>query len=250
MNSNGTRTAYILLAAFASVLIAAGTALSRPGEGQVGFVKVALGEGEAAAGIKQALMTSTVEAVNLTGRRNGYFGNPAIRIGLPQSLQPLERGLKAVGLGPKLDQFELSMNRAAEAAAPLAKPIFEKAITSMTLTDAQRIVSGGGQSATNYFKAKTSRELTIAFTPVIKKAMAKYSVTRQYETLMGASQHSMLGLGGMSSLMGHNVDIDHYVVQKSLDGLFYMIGQEERKIRTNPAAQVTPLLRQVFGRGR
>jgi Protein of unknown function (DUF4197) len=240
----------VFTAAFAVLLIAGGAAFAGTGDGPGGFMKVALGESQAAAGIKEALMTSTVDAVSLTGRPNGYFGNPAIRIGLPKSLKPLESGLKAVGLGPKLDQFELSMNRAAEAAAPLAKPIFEKAITSMTLTDAQRIVSGGGHSATDYFKAKTSAELTNAFTPVVKKTMSEYSVTKQYETLMGASQHSTLGLGGLSGLIGQKVDIDHYVVQKSLDGLFYMIGQEELKIRTNPAAQVTPLLRQVFGGGR
>jgi hypothetical protein len=250
MKRDGVPIVRIFLAAFALLLIAGRAAFSGSGDEQGTFLNVALGESQAAAGIKEALMTSTVDAVRLTGRPNGYYDNPAIKIGLPQSLKPLESGLKAVGLGPKLDQFELSMNRSAEAAAPLAKPIFEKAITSMTLTDAQRIVSGGGHSATDYFKAKTSRELTIAFTPVVKKTMAEYSVTRQYEALMGASQHSTLGLGGVGGLIGQKVDIDNYVVHKSLDGLFYMIGQEEQKIRTNPAAQVSPLLRQVFGGGR
>jgi hypothetical protein len=185
--------------------------------------------------------------VHLTGRPNGYFGDAAIKILLPQRLNPLETGLRAIGYGPKIDQFVLSMNRAAEAAAPQAEPIFENAISNMTLTDAQRIVAVGGHSATDYFKEKTSRELTIAFTPVIKKTMAQYAVTKQYDDLMGRYQSAPMALSGMSGGVTQNFDIDHYVVQKSLDGLFYIVAQEEQKIRTNPAAQVTPLLRQVFG---
>ncbi len=117
----------------------------------------------------------------------------------------------------------------------------------MTITDAGRIISGGGHSATDYFKAKTSRELTVAFTPIVKKTMAQYEVTRQYDDLVGRYQSGPMALGGMLGSVTQNFDINSYVVQKSLDGLFYVIGQEEQKIRTNPAAQVTPLLRQVFG---
>jgi len=155
-----------------------------------------------------------------------------------------------MGMGPKIDAFIESMNRAAEAAAPKAQPIFVNAIQSMTFTDAQKIVSRGGHSATDYFQRKTTPELTRAFTPIVKQKMADNEVTKQYNDLIGHYQSGPLAMGGLlgggSGGVG-NFDINSYVVGKSLDGLFYMVGQEEQKIRTNPAAQVTPLLRQVFG---
>ena len=202
---------------------------------------------QAASGIKEALEKGTVNAVSLVGRPGGYFNDAAIKILLPDKMKPVATALRAVGLGPQIDKFVLSMNQAAEAAAPKAVPIFEDAIHKMTLTDAQRIVTGGGTSATNYFKLKTSKELTDAFTPIVKQSMEKYSVAKQYDDLIGRYQsNSPLGtlLGGGSS---QSLDINHYVVHKALDGLFYMVGKEERQIRTNPAAQVTPLLREVFG---
>ena len=212
---------------------------------------VALDQSQASAGLKEALVTSTVEAVHVTGRPNGYFSNPAIKIGVPPKLKVLDTGLRAVGYGPQLDQFVLSMNRAAEAAAPKAEPIFKKAIMNMSFSDAERIVSGGKHSATDYFKAKTSGELTTAFTPIVKSTMAQNSVTKQYDALMGKYESGPTGLGGLlgggGSNVTHNFDITSYVVEKSLDGLFFVVGQEEAKIRTNPAAQVTPLLKQVFG---
>jgi hypothetical protein len=207
---------------------------------------LALDSQQASAGIKEALSNATTGAVNLVGRPGGYFNDPAIKILLPAQLQPVEKGLRAIGAGAQVDKFEKSMNSAAETAAPKAEPIFEKAIRNMSIGDAQRIVMGGKTSATNYFREKTSGELTQAFTPIVKQAMAKYSVTQQYESLMGKYQ-SGSALGGLLGGTTGNFDIDSYVVHKSLNGLFYMIGQEEAKIRTNPAAQVTPLLREVFG---
>jgi Protein of unknown function (DUF4197) len=207
---------------------------------------LALDNQQASAGIKEALTNATNGAVNLVGRPGGYFDNPAIKILLPSQLQPVEKGLRAIGAGAQVDKFEKSMNDAAEAAAPKAEPIFEKAIRGMSISDAERIVDGGKTSATDYFRRKTSGELTTAFTPIVKQAMAKYSVTQQYESLMGKYQ-SGSALGGLLGGMTGKFDLDSYVVHKSLDGLFYMVGQEERKIRTNPAAQVTPLLREVFG---
>lgn len=204
-------------------------------------------QGQASAGLKEALAHATVEAVHLTGRPDGYFKDAAIKILLPHQLKPLETGLRAIGYGPKIDQFVLSMNRAAEAAAPKAEPIFERAIERMTFGDAQRIVMGGGHSATDYFKAKTSDELRVAFAPIVKKTMAEYSVTKQYDDLVAHYQGSSMGLGGLLGGVTQGFDLNNYVVQKSLDGLFYVVGQQEVKIRTNPAAQVTPLLRQVFG---
>jgi hypothetical protein len=201
---------------------------------------------QAAQGIKEALLTGASNAVAQTGRVNGFFGDRAIKILMPQKLQPIETGLRAIAYGPKIDAFVLSMNRAAEG-APMAKPIFSRAITSMTITDAQRIVSGGSHSATDYFKRKTSGELTAAFTPVVKNSMQQYAVVRQYDDLLGKYQSGPLAMGGIVGGAIPGLDINSYVVQKTLDGLFYVIGQQEEKIRTNPAAQVTPLLRQVFG---
>ncbi|MGH7916292.1 MAG: DUF4197 domain-containing protein, partial [Candidatus Binataceae bacterium] len=197
---------------------------------------------------KQALGNGTAEAVSMLGKPGGYFSNPAIKITLPERLKPLETGLRAVGYGPQLNKFVLSMNQAAEAAAPKARPIFEQAIKNMTLTDAERIVAGGGTSATDYFKRKTTPQLTTAFTPIVSRTMDEYSVTKQYDQLLGKSQSGLLGtLGSLGGGASQQFNLNSYVVHKSLDGLFYMIGQEERKIRTDPAAQVTPLLRTVFG---
>ncbi|MGH7879734.1 MAG: DUF4197 domain-containing protein [Candidatus Binataceae bacterium] len=208
---------------------------------------LALDNLQAAAGLKEALSNGTSSAVGVLGQPGGYFNDAAVKILLPNSLKPVASGLRAVGFGPQIDKFVLSMNQAAEAAAPKAAPIFQGAIEKMSFGDAQRIVSGGKTSATDYFKAKTSGELTDAFTPIVKQSMQKYSVSQQYEALLGKS-HANSPLGGLlGGGTAQKLNIDHYVVSKSLDGLFYMVGQEEEKIRTNPAAQVTPLLRQVFG---
>ncbi len=203
--------------------------------------KAGLSDSKIASGLKEALQVGTENAVKSTGRKNGYFDNPAIKILLPQKMRMVEKGLRLMGKGPQVDDFVLSMNRAAEQAAPLAKPIFLQALREMTFQDARQILRGGDTAATDYFKQKTSAQLTEAFTPVVKKAMANTGVTRKYDSLMGVATEIPFGKPGA-------LDINHYVVSKSLDGLFYVLGQEEAKIRKNPAAQVTPLLKQVFGR--
>ena len=205
---------------------------------------------DAAAGLKEALTTGTADAVSTLGKPDGYFSNPAVKIGLPKNFQIVATALRGMGYGPQLDQFVKSMNDAAEAAAPKAQPIFVNAIQSMSFTDAQQIVSKGGHSATDYFQRKTTPELTTAFTPIVKQTMDQNSVTKQYDDLMG--KYSSGAMGNLGSMLGGhgatpNLDLNSYVVGKSLDGLFYMVGQEEQKIRTDPAAQVTPLLKQVFG---
>ena len=207
--------------------------------------------GDDAAALKEALTTGTGDAVSILGKPGGYFSNPAVKILLPKKLEVVETALRSMGMGPKIDAFIESMNRAAEAAAPKAQPIFVNAIQSMTFTDAQQIVSKGGHSATDYFQRKTTPDLTKAFTPIVKEKMADNDVSKQYNDLMGHYQSGPLAMGGLLGGGGGggigNFDINSYVVGKSLDGLFYMVGQEEQKIRTNPAAQVTPLLKQVFG---
>lgn len=199
------------------------------------------GDAKTASGLKEALQIGTDHAVDFTGRQDGFFKNEAIKILLPEKLKTAEKGLRLAGMGAKVDEFELSMNRAAEKAAPAARDIFKEALTAMTFDDARKILTGGDTSATEYFKAKTSDKLSAAFRPTVESTMAETGVVTQYKQLTG----------GLSSLpFGNraNFDITDYVVGKTLDGLFYMLGQEEKKIRSNPAAQITPLLKEVFGK--
>jgi Protein of unknown function (DUF4197) len=191
------------------------------------------------AGLKQALQVATEKSVSLTGRTNGYFSNQAIKILMPEKLQTVESGLRMVGYGPQVDEFVLSMNRAAEQAAPAAKKIFTDAITGMTFDDAKKILSGGNTSATEFFKAKTSDQLTAAFKPVVDKTMAQTGVVQQYQALMGR-------FDAIPFMRSQTFDIDGYVVGKALDGLFHVMGEQETLIRTNPAARTTELLREVF----
>jgi hypothetical protein len=200
-----------------------------------------LSDAKIASGLKEALQIGTQNAVSLTGRPDGYFGNAAIKILMPSQLQPIEKGLRAVGYGPQIDELVLSMNRAAERAAPAAKPIFLEAITAMSFDDARRILSGSPTAATEYFRGKTSDKLTAAFQPVVAQTVREVGVSRQYKELMGRTQ-------AIPFLKSEAFDLDRYVVAKSLEGLFYVLGQEEQKIRTNPAARATDLLKQVFGK--
>lgn len=192
-------------------------------------------------GLKEALKVSTTQAVAKTGRPDGFLGNPAIKIPLPATLQRARTGLQLVGMGPQMDQLEVGMNRAAEQATPLAKQIFLNALMKMTITDARNILNGGDTAATQYFKNATSQDLTTAFAPIVHKAMQNVGVVRQYDAIM---QNSMAG----PLLQGRGFNLDQYVVGKTLDGLFYMLGQEEKNIRQNPAAQTTAILQQVFGK--
>lgn len=212
--------------------------LAKQLEGAAG--KSSLSNSRIASGLKQALQIGADKAVSLTGRPGGYSNNPAIRIGLPGNMRMLESGLKAMGYGPKLDAFTASMNHAAESAAPAAKQIFANAITSMSFEDARKILNGGDTSATDYFKQKTSADLAAAFRPAVEKAMSANGVTRQYDALT-ASAHSI------PFMKSQSLDINSYVISKALDGLFYTLGQQEKQIRTDPAARTTSLLKQVFG---
>ena len=216
--------------------------------GQLGDIAKRLGLGgnnlsdtKINAGLKQALQIGAENSVKLVGRKDGYFANNAIKILMPKNMQPLEKGLRMVGYGPKIDDFVLSMNRSAEAAAPAARKIFVDAITSMSFDDAHHILSGGDTAATDYFKQKTTPQLTAAFRPVVDKTMADNGVTKQYNSLV--AQYKNLPFAKKQDL-----DITNYVVGKALDGLFFELGEEERKIRQDPAKQTTDLLKEVFGR--
>jgi hypothetical protein len=200
-----------------------------------------LSEAKIGSGLKEALKVGTENTVNLTGRTDGYFMNQAIKILMPEKLQTLEKGLRLVGYGPQIDEFVLSMNRAAEQAAPQAKQIFWDAIAEMSIDDARQILKGSDTAATEYFRGKTSEKLTTAFRPVVDRTMNEFNVTRQYKDLLGRYQ-------AIPFAKAESLDIDGYVVGKSLDGLFHVLGEEERKIRTNPAARTTDLLREVFAK--
>jgi Protein of unknown function (DUF4197) len=194
------------------------------------------------AGLKEALKVGSGDAVSLTGKTDGYFGNDAIKILMPEQLAAVEAGLRLLGQGEQVDAFVLSMNRAAEKAAPSAKDIFWGAITDMSFEDARKILGGGDTAATDYFRAKTGDALTAAFRPIVADSMKDVGVVKQYKQLQAAYQSVPFA----SSLP--SFDLEAYVVGKALDGLFLVLGEEERKIRTDPAARVTDLLKQVFGK--
>jgi len=208
--------------------------LTRPGAATRGGVKVG-------AALKQALQVGTENAVRLTGKTDGYFTNKAIKILMPERLRTVERGLRTAGYGPEVDKLVLSMNRAAERAAPTAKKFFWDAIGEMTIDDAQRILNGTPTAATDYFKGKTSPSLRIAFRPIVEKAMNEVGTVRQYNELLGQAK-------ALPFLKTEDYELDRYVVGKALDGLYYVVGEEERKIRSDPSARVTDLLKDVFGK--
>jgi Protein of unknown function (DUF4197) len=200
-----------------------------------------LGDVRIGEGLKEALRVGTENAVSLTGRTDGYFTNQAIKILMPERLKSLDQGLRLIGQGDRVDELVLGMNRAAEKAAPAARGIFVDAIGAMSIDDARKILAGADTAATDYFKGKTTPKLTTAFQPVVEKAMNEVGVARQYKDLLGQAQ-------AIPFFKAENYDLNRYVVGKSLDGLFHVVGDEERKIRTNPTARTTDLLREVFSR--
>src|SRR5207245_11095207 len=175
------------------------------------------------------------------GPSAGYSGTRAIELLAPQRLHTVEKGLRTAGYGPEVDQLVLSMNRAAERAAPEAKKIFWDAIGKMTIDDAQRILNGTPTAATDYFKDKTSASLTLAFRPIVDRAMDEVGTVKQYNELLGQAK-------AIPFLNTEHYDLDRYVVGQALDGLFRVVGDEERKIRSDPASRVTSLMKEVFAK--
>ena len=198
-------------------------------------------DAQVVSGLKEALSIGTANAVADTSKVDGYFANQAIRILMPDKVRKVADVLGKVGYQKEVDDFVLSMNRAAEAAAPRAKTYFVDAIREMTFEDARKILGGGDTAATEYFRGKTQKKLYDEFRPAVSASMDNVGVTRSYKEMVG--KYSALPLAGRTE----SVDLDHYVTTKALDGLFYMLGQEEKKIRTDPAARVTDLLKTVFG---
>ena len=195
-----------------------------------------------ASGLKEALTIGTGNAVTSVSKADGYFGNKIIKILLPEKIQTIANALGKLGYQKQVDDFVLSMNRAAEKAAPQAKEIFIDAIKEMSFEDAKKILNGGNTSATDYFKAKTSNKIFEAFKPIVSSSMNEVGTTKAYNEMMGKYTSSV------PFAKKESLDLNTYVTNKATDGLFYMVGQEEKKIRTDPSARVTDLLKTVFSK--
>jgi hypothetical protein len=198
-----------------------------------------LSSDEITAGLKEALQVGSEKAVALVSQPDGFYQNPAIKIPLPESVQKVEKWLRTAGYGKQVDAFELSMNRAAERAAPEAKSIFWDAIADMKFDDAQKILNGRDNEATLYFEDKTSARLQEVFKPIVKDAMGEVGVTRSYQDLNDKIASMPFGKSA-------GFDLDQYVTDGALKGLFKMLTEQEKQIRTQPAARVTDLLQKVF----
>jgi hypothetical protein len=190
-------------------------------------------------GLKEALSIGARNGVRTVSQVDGYFGNPLIKIPMPEEVQRTERALRKAGFGKDVDKFILSMNRAAEKAAPQALTFFADAVKEMAITDARTILRGHDTAATDYLKSKTFDKLYRSFKPHISSSMNEVGVTRAFKEMMDKTRR-------IPFLKKESMDLDHYVTSKALDGLFAAVGQEEKKIRKDPAARVTELLKTVF----
>jgi hypothetical protein len=203
--------------------------------------KGGLTEKDAVDGIKEALVKGTGESVALVSKIDGYFSNPEIKIPFPENARMIESKLRAIGLGSKVDEVILTLNRAAEDAAKSAQPIFISAITGMNISDALQIVRGKNDAATQYLDKATTPELKSKFSPVIKSSLDKVDATRLWAELITAYNQ-------IPFVTRQNPDLTGYVTDKAISGLFTMIAKEELKIRQNPVARTTELLKKVFGK--
>ncbi len=191
------------------------------------------------AGLKQALEIGTSNSVSKTSKPGGFSNNPLIHIAIPQQLNKVDSSLRNIGLGRYVDKFELQMNRAAESASIEAKQIFIASISQMSFNDAWNILRGPDNAATQYFERTTNTQLRKKFRPIIKRSMEKIGFYQDYKILLKTYD-------SIPFTDKPNLNIETYVLQKSLDGLFVLVAQEEKKIRKNPAARVTDLLKRVF----
>jgi len=195
---------------------------------------------EAIGGLKQALSDGSVAAVAKLGIQNGFFGNPKVKIPLPPSLQRVEGALRFAGMQKQADELVLSMNRAAEAAVPEAKQLLLEAVKKMTVQDARAILTGGDTAATEYFRRSTQTQLTQRFLPIVKQQTDRVGLAQQYNSLAG--QGAMFGL-----VQKDQATVEGYVTQKALDGLYLMIGEQEKAFRRNPVGATSDIVRKVFG---
>jgi hypothetical protein len=199
-----------------------------------------LSNAEASQGLKLALEHGATAAVGLLGKLDGFLGNPQVRIPLPKSLADAAKLLKTLGQGKRIEELEVAMNRAAEAAVPLAKEMLINAVKSMSVTDAKNILTGGATSVTTFFADKTRAPLGVRFLPVVTTATQKVGLAEKYNRVAAKAS-------GMGLVAKEDATIEQYVTRKSLDGLYFMIGEQEKRIRQNPAGTGSAILGKVFG---
>lgn len=199
-----------------------------------------LTEGDASKGIKVALEKGALAAVALLGKTDGFLGNPKVRIPLPGFLEDASKLLKLTGQGKRVDELVTSMNRAAEAAVPMGKDLLVGAVKSMSVSDAKNILSGGDNSVTQFFAEKTRTPLGEKFLPIVTRATEKVGLANQYNKVAGKA-------AGIGLVKSEDANIQRYVTGKSLDGLYTIIGEEERKIRQDPVGTGSAILKKVFG---
>ncbi len=203
-------------------------------------VQGALSEKDIALGLKEALKVGVQRAVKAASKQGGFLDNPQIRIPLPSKLQTAASVLKRTGFSGQVDAFEKSMNEAAEQASKQALSVFTQAIRELTIKDVKRLWKGGDMAITEYFREKTWPTLYKKFLPIVDETVNKVGVTQKYKQITSNTAIQPL-------LKGTSLDLDNYVTQKALDGLFILLGNEEAKIRKDPAARTTELLKKVFG---
>ena len=214
-----------------------------------------LSQDQMVGGLKDALSTGVQHAVSELGHDGGFLTNLDVKIPVPEKLQSVEKAARAMGEGAQVDQFEATMNHAAEQAVPAAASVFGDAVKNMSIDDAKAILTGPDDAATQYFQRTTSTNLYAVFLPIVQKATSATGVTSSYKQLMakvngaGSSSGMFGSLGGMANkYVGSDaLDLDAYVTNKALDGLFKMVAQEEKNIRQNPVARTTDLMKTVFG---
>lgn len=200
----------------------------------------ALSQAEIDAGLREALTVGTNLVAAQLGQTNGYFGDSQIRIPLPKTYRDIQSGLSRVGASGPLDDLELRMNRAAESAVPEARTLVLGAVRQITIEDAVQILNGGDTAATDYLRAKTETQLRAAFTPYVKTSLAEAGAFTSLEQVANS-----YGVGGVTSSLQN--DLTNHAVTLGLDGMFHYVALEEKKIRENPVARTTDLLRRVFG---
>ncbi len=201
-----------------------------------------LSQKDASAGVKSALEKGADIAVQLLGRQDGFWGNDKVRIALPEWIGKAERALKMLGRGRDIDDLKLGINRAAEQAVPQAKKLLTDAVKSMTVQDAKTILTGGDNSVTLFFKDKTQAALTTKFLPIVTGVTNKIGLAKQYNDVAAQVEQT-----GLIKLKPEQRKVETHVTTKALDGLYYMIGEEEKKIRQDPVGTGSDILRRVFG---
>jgi hypothetical protein len=199
----------------------------------------AFSDKDAAGGMREALSQGAEIAVKALGRQDGFLGNPEVRIELPGKLQQAESALRLMGQGERIDELKTSMNRAAEQAVPEARTLLVSAVKQMSVQDVKQVLGGGDDAATQYFREKTSAQLTQRFLPVVSKVTGRLALAQQYNALAG--QAASFGL-----MKAEDASVEQYVTRKALDGLFLMIAEQEREIRQNPAKAAGSLAKKVF----